>query len=123
MELVVSSVLQIGVILSSAIILTGIVLFFVHGHQNNSLNDTFHRFTAANYSFPHSLSSLKISIRQGDGAGFIELGVLALILTPILRVASSILLFLRNRDRPMMTVTLIVLLVLIGSFILGLSIK
>ena len=118
-ELVVSLVLQIGVAISSAIILLGVILFFVHSHQIGS----YHQFTSPNYSFPHSISELKTSIKNGDGAGFIELGVLLLIFTPILRVATSILLFKRQKDVPMTTVTLFVLLVLIGSFILGITVK
>jgi uncharacterized membrane protein len=122
MELIVSSVLQIGVIVSSAVILLGIALFLTQSHQN-SLNGSYHHFTSSTYSFPHNLSALNSSIRAGAATGFIELGVLLLILTPILRVATSILLFLRQRDISMTLVTLFVLLVLTGSFVIGVIIK
>ncbi len=123
MEIVVSAVLQAGVIVSSVIILSGITLFFIHAHQAPALQNSYRRYSSANYSFPHTLAALKSSVVAGSGAGLIELGVLLLILTPVLRVATSILLFRRQRDRPMTLVTLFVLVVLIGSFILGIAVR
>jgi uncharacterized membrane protein len=123
MEIVVSAVLQAGVIVSSVIILIGITLFFIHAHQAPALQHSYRRYTAANYSFPHTLAALKNSAMTGQGVGLIELGVLLLILTPVLRVATSILLFRRQRDWPMTLVTLFVLVVLIGSFILGITVR
>lgn len=121
MELVISSVLQLGVAVSSVIILIGIILFFTQ--YNHSLNSSYHAFTSASYSFPHSLNALKIALQQGRGIGYIELGVLLLILTPAIRVATSIMLFLRQHDLPMTYVTLFVLLVLVGSFYIGIVAK
>ena len=123
MEIVVSAVLQAGVIVSSVIILSGITLFFIHAHQAPALQNSYRRYSSANYIFPHTLAALKSSVVAGSGAGLIELGVLLLILTPVLRVATSILLFRRQRDRPMTLVTLFVLVVLIGSFILGIAVR
>lgn len=123
MEIVVSAVLQAGVIVSSAIILIGITLFFIHAHQVLATNNSYRNYTVANYSFPHTLTTLKDSVVSGQSVGLIELGVLLLILTPVLRVATSILLFRRQRDRPMTLVTLFVLVVLIGSFILGVAVR
>ena len=117
MELIVSSVLQAGVIISSVIILAGLFLFFLHDKQSGS----YHQFTRAGYLFPHNLANLIAAVKSGSGVGLIDLGVLILILTPVLRVATSILLFLRRKDPPMTVVTLFVLLILIGSFILGLT--
>ena len=119
MELIVSSVLQAGVVVSSVIILVSMILFFTHGNQNGS----YHQFTTTTYSFPHSTSALKTAIKAGEGTGFIELGVLLLILTPILRVAISVLLFLRQHDMPMTIVTVLVLLILVGSFYVGVIVK
>lgn len=116
-ELIISLVLQIGVGISAVVILTGLALFFT---QNTSLNATsYHSLTNVSYSFPHSLASLRSSLRGGDGIGFIVLGILLLILTPVARVATSILIFIRERDRPMAIVTLLVLILLISSFYVG----
>lgn len=119
-ELIISTVLQAGVLISSVIILVGIILFFTHIHSNIN---SYKVFTSSTYYFPHSISTLESSIRTTTGVGFIQLGVLLLILTPILRVATSILLFKHQKDRPMMLVTLFVLVVLVGSFIVGVAVK
>lgn len=117
-EIIISTVLRVGVVVSSIPILAGVILFFTHIHNNLG---SYNQFTTSAYSFPHSISALKSSVRTGAGIGFIQLGVLLLILTPILRVATSILLFKRQKDTPMMLVTLSVLLILASSFILGVS--
>ena len=123
-EQIISLVLQTGVIVSAAIIVLGITMFFVeHNHQNASINGSYHQFISPSYSFPHSISSLISSLRAGKASAVIVLGVLLLILTPVIRVATSILLFLRQRDIPMTCVTLCVLLVLISSFVVGLVIR
>jgi uncharacterized membrane protein len=46
-------------------------------------------------------------------------GLLLLILTPILRVAVSVLMFLLERDRPFVLITAAVLAALVLSFLLG----
>lgn len=120
MEAVISVVLQTGVLISSAIILFGFILFLTHSHLSN---DPYRQFTATNYTFPHSLSSIKSSIQAREGIGLIELGVLLLILTPIVRVAASIFLFRRQKELRMTLVTLFVLLVLTSSFILGITVR
>ncbi len=123
-ELIISRVLQVGVSLSAVIILVGIGLFFVQSDQNHALNSgSYHQFTATTFAFPHSITALSNAVQAGEGTGFIEFGVLLLILTPILRVAFSIVLFWRQHDRPMVGVTLAVLLVLVGSFILGVVVQ
>lgn len=114
-ELIVSTVLQVGVILSALTILAGTVLLF--SNMGNA-QSSYRRYVTPNYSFPHTISTLKSALLTGSGTGFIEIGVFLLILTPILRVATSILIFKRQKDTPMTLVTLFVLLVLISSFVL-----
>ena len=114
-ELIVSTVLQVGVILSALTILAGTVLLFSNMGNGQS---SYRRYVTPNYSFPHTISTLKSALLAGSGTGFIEIGVFLLILTPILRVATSILIFKRQKDTPMTLVTLFVLLVLISSFVL-----
>ena len=55
----------------------------------------------------------------GRGQGLIQLGALLLIATPIARVAFSVYVFARQRDRLYIVVTLIVLILLLGSFLGG----
>ena len=124
-EVIVSLVLQIGVTLSSVIIFIGIVIFFARHNSVSAsfLGANYRHYTAASYGFPHNVSSIKAALEAGSGIGYITLGVLLLILTPVLRVATSILLFVRQKDKPMTMVTLFVLLVLAASFYLGMVVR
>lgn len=58
-------------------------------------------------------------LTRGDGQAIIMLGLLILIATPVLRVALSALLLARDRDRRFVWMTLLVLLFLLTSFVLG----
>lgn len=122
MEALVSSVLQIGVVLSSLIILAGIILFFTGSHTNLG-NESYKYLATESYSFPHSASSIIKGLKTMQPTAVIETGVFLLILTPVIRVATSVLIFLRLKDRPMTLVTLFVLAVLIGSFFLGMKVS
>ncbi len=64
-----------------------------------------------------SPGSIATSIRGGHGRGIIELGLLALILTPITRVAMTAVLFFLQRDRIFTAVTCVVLLILVAGLI------
>jgi uncharacterized membrane protein len=55
----------------------------------------------------------------GRGQGLIQLGVLLLIATPVARVAFSVYVFLRQRDRLYVVVTLVVLALLLFSLFGG----
>ena len=118
-EVGISLVLQIGVTVSVATILLGVILLFVQ--QDSILHvvsyDTYLSTTHA--AFAHSLGSIARAVAAGDSLGIIEFGVLLLIMTPITRVAMSFVLFLHKRDTPMILVTAMVFLVLVGSFSLG----
>jgi uncharacterized membrane protein len=122
-EAVISRVLQIGVLISSIVIIIGLYIFFTH---NNSLilnKGSYHKFTSSSYYFPRNLSDLKQSIMSGEGIGIMTLGIFLLIMTPLLRVATSILLFIKQKDKPMTVITFLVLLILVSSFYIGIKIK
>ncbi len=119
-EVAISRILQISVTVSIMTILLGLVLLFTQqGHGGLRAAASYHSFVSTSYSFPHSFSALEKSVRAREGIGIIVLGILLLIITPIIRVGTSFLLFVRKRDRPMTLVTIFVLLILIGSFYLG----
>lgn len=111
-EVVVSHVLRWGVILSAAIIALGVVLFYVQylgGHAS----------TAAVRAFPHTLGAEIAALRAGQAVGVIVLGLLLLLLTPVLRVAVSIVVFAIEHDWLYTVITLIVLIILFISFFSG----
>ncbi len=120
-EITISRILKTGVIISSLLVLTGITIFIAH---HNSLispqgGPAYKQYVTSGFRFPHSLSSISSALKNGSGLGIIMLGVLLLIITPIIRVAASILLFMRQRNTPMALVTLFVFCVLVLSFVIG----
>lgn len=108
-ELAISHVLRGGVVISAAIILLGVVWFYLQmaitGH--------------ATLTYPHTVVEVAQQLAQGDPLALVALGLLILLLTPILRVAISIVIFALERDWLYTVITLIVLLILLVSLLLG----
>ncbi len=120
-ELAISLVLRIGVIVSVLVIAVGLGLMFAHHSAYLPIRGHFSykQLTSRTAPFPHSFATLRRSIALGDGRGIVVLGVLILILTPVLRVVVGVLSFIYEKDPPMTLITLYVLAVLIGSFVLA----
>ena len=114
MELYISHVLRIGVMIAAAIILLGTILFLAGiGPTDGSpkqLNDVIGH---GGRSIPVSPSSILHGVVSGNAIAIIQLGVLALILTPMTRVAMTAALFFAQRDRIFVAITSIVFLVLV----------
>jgi len=115
MEIWISYVLRGGVLIAAAIIALGLLIFVLHG----SAPSTAAALRAAHTGPDARLSpgDIAASIRSGHGRGIIYLGLLALILTPVARVAMTAVLFILQRDRIFTVVTCIVLLILIAGLI------
>lgn len=120
-EVAISLVLRVGVVLSVLVIAVGLGLMFAHHSAYLPLRGDFSykALTSRGTPFPHSIASLGHSLAKGDGRGVVVVGVLILILTPVLRVAVGVVSFLYEKDLPMALVTLYVLAVLVGSFLLA----
>lgn len=120
-ELAISLVLRIGVSLSVVVLGIGLGMMFSHHSDYTSFTGSFsyHTLTAVTSKFPHSFSGLAHSLSKGQGRGVVVVGIILLILTPVMRVAVSVLSFIYEKDPPMTIVTIFVLCVLIGSFFLG----
>ena len=107
--------LQIGVLLASAVVLVGAVIYlFQHGHGRTSYG-TFH-------SEPATLrqpGALLRSIAHADPEAIIQLGLLLLIATPVARVAFAVVAFTIQRDKLYIAVSLLVLAVLLFGLIRG----
>ena len=86
--------LRIGVLLSAATVLTGGILFLIR-HGAAPAED--HRFLAGN-SGTLSVGAILGGARAGESRDLIRIGLMALIATPIARVALSLWLFRRERD-------------------------
>lgn len=113
LEQLLSNWLQYGVFLASAIVLAGGLFYLIH-----------HGFQPADYHVfrgePSELRSpagIINAVRSGSREGIIQFGLLVLIATPIIRVALSLLFFLRQRDINYITITLLVMAGLIYSIV------
>lgn len=116
METVMGRLLQTGVLLASAVVLLGGVLY-LHAHKGSPMDYT--TFTGEPEALRHPLQLLHL-IAAGDGAAIVQLGLLLLIATPIARVVFAVIGFAIERDRLYVAVSLVVLAVLLIS-LFGLS--
>jgi uncharacterized membrane protein len=117
-ELALSTILRTGVIVSLVIIIAGTVVRFIH-HRDflNSRSDTQTLLTSQ--AFPHTITDVFTSAMHGHSDAIVGIGLLLLILTPVLRVAASIVAFAIQRDGMFVLLTTFVLAMLILSFVLG----
>ena len=119
MDLVISTLLRSGVLLSMALIFIGLALMFLHNPSYVRSAEALQRLTSPGAAFPHALPDVIAGLRDRHGQSVVALGLLILILTPILRVAISIVLFALERDHAFVVITTAVLSILIASFFLG----
>jgi uncharacterized membrane protein len=117
LEDVVGRVLRYGSLLSMAIILFGLAAVAWYAHVNP---------THAVVLLPplgkramNAPAALIARVEAGDPTAIISIGLLVLIATPVLRVASTVVFFFVKRDLTYLAITGFVLLVLITGFLLG----
>ncbi len=113
LEVVIGYTLRIGVVTAAVIVLIGGVLYLV---EDYSAPADYHTFHAASKS-SGDLSAIVRNVRAFDSRGIIQLGLLVLIATPIVRVVFSVIAFAMERDVVYVIVTLIVLAVLLYSLL------
>lgn len=124
-EIFISNILRFGVLISAAVIALGLVLLVVthHSGYGQDLTGSVQEIIAfrggAAGLFPTSLKEVWTGVMAFRPYSIIALGLLLLILTPVIRVATSVLAFLYERDYLYVGITLFVLLVLIFGFVMG----
>jgi uncharacterized membrane protein len=110
-EILIGNLLQIGIVLSSSIVLLGGVLYLLrHGHALPE----YHVFTGEPERF-RAVAGIVPDALSFHGRGIIQLGLLLLIATPVARVAFAAGAFAAERDRLYVVVALIVLVILVCS--------
>ena len=109
-----SYLLRYGVLSAGAIILGGGILYLIRHGAEEAANYHFFREEPAMLRSP---SGVMTAVLSGSSRGIIQLGLLLLIATPIIRVAVSLVTFLSQRDFTYVFVTLLVLTGLIYSFV------
>ncbi len=112
---VIGNLLRYGVLLASAIVLVGGVLYLIR-HGAEAPNYQFFRGEPSEFRNPEGVAT---AITSGRRRGIIQFGLLLLIATPIVRVIFSLFAFVQQRDRVYILVTLIVLTGLTYSLIGG----
>jgi uncharacterized membrane protein len=105
MELVVSRVLRTGVYTSSVVVAIGGIAYLFRHAQDPAAYGVFHAQATANLSLDGIISAFRLRPSRST----IELGVILLVLTPVARVAVSLLSFAKARDRAYTIISAIVL--------------
>jgi uncharacterized membrane protein len=112
-EVIVGNLLRSGVMLAAAVVFCGACIYLSrHAHE---LAD-YRVFRGEPEEF-RTISGVIHSVLRGRGRGFIQLGLLLLIATPIARVAFSIVGFALERDHMYVAFTVIVLVILLYSLL------
>jgi uncharacterized membrane protein len=112
---IIGNILRIAVIIAAMIVLAGGILYLV---QNGGNSPEYHVFKGEPKSL-RTISGILKELLTLDGLGIIQIGLLLLIATPVVRVIFSVFAFVLQRDRIYVIVTLIVLTVLIFSILGG----
>ena len=110
-ENIVANLLRAGVWLASAVVAFGGIIFL---YRHGSALPRYAAFVGEPFEY-RSVSGIVRGTLTLHGRNIIQLGLLTLIATPVLRVAFSVVAFALQRDRLYVAVTLIVLAVLLFS--------
>jgi uncharacterized membrane protein len=111
LEKMVAVVLRTGVLLAAAVVLGGGVCYLIQ-HGSDAPGDRVFHGVAAEYLSPRAIV---VAAAGGDCLAVVQLGLLLLIATPVVRVALSLAGFALERDRTYRVVTALVLAILLFS--------
>lgn len=110
-EQTIGILLRTGVILAASVVLFGAILFLA---RHGATRPNYREFHGQPNDLTH-VSGIIRDVAAWNGRGIIQLGLLLLIATPVVRVAFSIVAFARERDWLYVCVTMIVLTFLLFS--------
>jgi uncharacterized membrane protein len=116
-QLILGTLLRVGVLVSSAVILLGGIIFL--STQFNEVV-SFSEFKPEQVKFS-GIEQILEGLKTFDGLAIIQFGVLLLIFTPIARVVFSIFSFLIEKDYLYVVIGAIVLCVIITSLYLDVA--
>jgi uncharacterized membrane protein len=115
----IAATLRGGVVISVTLIVVGLTLSFIHHPAYMSDSAELTRLVTPGAAFPKTLHELADGLSRGEGRSITVLGLLALIATPIMRVAISMLTFIEQKDKRFALITATVFALLILSLVLG----
>lgn len=109
LQVVIGQLLRIGVIVSMAIVITGLMLFLAqYGRQIVN-------YQSFNESAVFDLRDFYNRLCHFESTAIMDLGVMALIATPIARILFTFVGFWREKDRLYMLIAFLVLCVMLFS--------
>jgi uncharacterized membrane protein len=115
MQVIIGWILRAGVTISMLIVFIGGIIFvYRHGH---SIPD-YSKFKGVPY-FIHNTGGVISGALNFKGQAIIQLGIMLLIATPILRVAFSAIGFILEKDYLYTALTIVVLLIILASMLSG----
>lgn len=112
-EVIIGNILRSGVLLAAFVVLLGGAVYLT---RHGRVIADYRSFHGEPNEF-RSVTGIVHSALDRSGRGIIQLGLLLLIATPVIRVAFSIVAFAVERDRLYVFLTCIVLLVLLYSLL------
>ncbi|MBW4631031.1 MAG: DUF1634 domain-containing protein [Iphinoe sp. HA4291-MV1] len=113
LENLLSNLLKYGVFIASTIVLLGGILYLIrHGAEPAEYH--FFHGESSEFCSPTSVVTAALS---GSRRGIIQLGLLLLVATPILRVLVSLLVFAKQRNWNYVMITTLVMTALVCSFV------
>ncbi|WP_316820808.1 DUF1634 domain-containing protein [Pedobacter gandavensis] len=118
MEQLIGQVLRYGVITSGMVAIIGGIWYLF---QNGSAIPNYREFNGEPAGYT-SLPGIIEGLKNGSAKEIIQLGVVILIATPILRIVFSLFSFILEKDKLYIVITLIVLVIILFSMFGGLSI-
>lgn len=111
LEILIANLLRAGVLLAAALVLGGGVAYLAHTHASR----VSYRVFAPSPDGIRRVPGIVLSAAHFSSQGWMQLGLLLLIATPVARVVMAVVGFAMQRDRLYVVVSLIVLGVLLAS--------
>lgn len=118
MQQLIGQVLRYGVLISGLVAIVGGIWYLVQ-HGSGTANYTVFSGEPAGYT---SLTGIFKGLGNGSANEIIQLGVVILIATPIIRIVFSLASFVLEKDRMYVVITLIVLCIIMFSMFGGLKV-
>jgi uncharacterized membrane protein len=114
METEIGLMLRVGVTVSAIVVFLGGIHYLI---TNQELPDYAHFHATADHL--RTIAGVLHGVARFDAASLIQLGILLLIATPVVRVVFCVVGFARQRDRLYVAVSALVLAILIYSLMSG----
>ncbi|KPL00507.1 MAG: hypothetical protein AMJ91_04480 [candidate division Zixibacteria bacterium SM23_73_3] len=106
----VSTILLIGSFCSAGFLILGLGMFFLQTHPHNHLQDLIRP----------CFSNIFSNLLRGKPTAIVNLGILLMVLTPLLRVVVAVFSFLAERDFRYATIAFGVMLILLFTIVANL---